>query len=200
MTRFAIFAAMKRASLLLALLLFGAVPLFAQSSEAGILVGGSRRFIDNGLRQGGVNWLDSSFSFSNSSVELFWATELEEDVFLKFKVGRIETQIAEAYRISGIDGKFRRDAEGEVQHVDALAEYRFSEPWGSTGLFGGLGLYRQSAEGLASTNNFGWSVGVTSDFPIARHYGVVVEGAYHWTNGDFSARYMTVSGGLRIGF
>src|SRR6185503_1434870 len=108
MTRFAIFAAMKRASLLLALLLFSAVPLFAQSSEFGVIVGGSRRFIDNGLRDDGVSWLDSSFSFSNSSVELYWALPLDEDAYIKFKAGRIETQIAEAYSVPGVDENFRR--------------------------------------------------------------------------------------------
>src|ERR1051325_2395729 len=133
MTRFAIFAAMKRASLLLALVIGGPVPLFAQSSnEFGIIAGGSRRFIDNGLRQGGVNWLDSSFSFSNSSVELYWAMRMEEAVSLRLQAGRIETQIAEAYTLPGVNGTFRRDAEGEVQHADAIVEYRFQDPYGST--------------------------------------------------------------------
>jgi hypothetical protein len=201
MTRFAIVAAMKRASLLLALTLFSALPLLAQSShEFGILVGGSRRFIDNGLREGNVNWLDSSFSFSNGAIDLYWAQQIESDVYVKFNVGRIETQIAEAYTIPGIEGKFRRDAEGEVQHADAIVEYRFSEPYGSTSLFGGLGFYRQSADGLATTNNFGWNVGVNGDFPLTKRYGVVVQGAYYWTNGDFRPRYMTVSGGLRVSF
>jgi len=200
MTRFAIFAAMKRASLLLALLLFSAVPLFAQSSEFGVIVGGSRRFIDNGLREDGVSWLDSSFSFSNSSVELYWALPLDEDAYIKFKAGRIETQIAEAYSVPGVDENFRRDAEGEVQHVDAVAEYRFQEPYGSTSIFGGLGLYRQSADGLATKNNFGWSVEANADFPLTRHYGIVLETAYHWTRGDFRPRYLTIGGGLRFAF
>jgi hypothetical protein len=200
MTRFAIFAAMKRSFLLLGLLIAAAVPLYAQSNEAGIIVGGSRRFVENGLREGGVNWLDSSFSFSNSAVELYWGMEMDESVWFKVKAGRIETQIAEAYKLSGVTGNFRRDGEGEVQHADAVIEYRFSEPYGSTGIFAGLGLYRQSGDGVASTNNFGWSTGVTADFPLSRRYGVVVQGEYHWTNGDFRPRYMTVGGGLRIAF
>ena len=201
MTRFAIVAAMKRASLLLALTLCSALPLLAQPShEFGVLVGGSRRFIDNGLREGGVNWLDSSFSFSNNAVDLYWAQEIDSQVYVKFNVGRIETQIAEAYRIGGVDGNFRRDAEGEVQHIDAVAEYRFSEPYGTTGIFGGLGFFRQSGEGLETTNNFGYIAGVNADFPLTKRYGVLVQGAYYWTRGDFRARYMTVSGGLRVSF
>jgi hypothetical protein len=197
MIRFAIFAAMKRASLLIALMVFGAVPLFAQSNEMGIIVGGSRRFVDIGQKETGVEWLDSKFNFSNSSVELFWGMQMDEDMWFKLKLGRIETQIAEGY---GAGGKFRRDAEGEVQHIDALVEYRFSEPYGSTSIFGGVGLYRQSADGLASANNFGLTAGVNGDFPITRRYGFVLEGAYHFTNGDFRPRYMTVGGGLRLSF
>ena len=33
----------------------------------------------------------------------------------------------------------------QVEHVDALIDYRFSEAFGSTGLFAGVGLYRQRA-------------------------------------------------------
>jgi len=200
MNRSDIFAAMKRASMLFALLLFSAVPLFAQSSEFGVIVGGSRRLVHNGLREGSVQWIDSSFSFSNSSVELFWGMKFEEDVYFKLKAGRIQTQIAEAYTLNGVPGTFRRDAEGEVQHADAVVEYRFSEPYGSTGIFGGVGFYRQSGEGLQSTNNFGWNIGASSDFPLTRNYGIVLEAAYHVTNADFRPRYMTVGGGLRISF
>ena len=125
---------------------------------------------------------------------------MDEDVFLKLKAGRIETQVAEAYSVAGEDGTFRRDAEGEVQHADAVIEYRFAEPYGKTAIFGGVGLYRQSGDGIASSNNFGWSAGINTDFPLSRRYGVILEAAYHWTNAEFHPRYLTVGGGLRIGF
>lgn len=203
MTRFAIFAPMKRASMLLALMLFGALPLFAQSTEFGVIVGGGRRFVgtgDEAKREPGVEWLDSSYSFSNSSVELYWAMRMDEEVYLKLKAGRLETQVAEAYSVAGQDGIFRRDAEGEVQHADAVIEYRFREPYGTTGIFGGLGLYRQSGDGIESTNNFGWSAGVNSDFPISRRYGIVLEASYHWSQAEFHPRYLTLGGGVRISF
>jgi len=203
MTRFAIFAPMKRASMLLALMLFGALPLFAQSTEFGVIVGGGRRFVgtgDEAKREDGVKWLDSSYSFSNSSVELFWAMRMDDAVFLKLKAGRLETEVAEAYKVKDQEGIYRRDAEGEVQHADAVIEYRFTEPYGTTAIFGGVGLYRQSGDGIASTNNFGWSAGVNSDFPLSRRYGIVVEASYHWSQADFHPRYLTLGGGIRIGF
>jgi len=186
--------------MLLALMIFSALPLFAQSTEFGVIAGASRRFVDNGQREDGVDWLDSNFSFSHSSVELYWGMSMDEDLYFKLKAGRIETEVAEAYSVPGTAGTFRRDAEGEVQHADAVVEYRFSEPYGTTGIFGGVGLYRQSGDGIAATNNFGWTAGVMSDFPLSRRYGVVLEAAYHWTNADFRPRYLTVGGGLRVSF
>ncbi len=200
MNRFAIVAAMKRALFLLALTLLGALPVLAQSTEFGVTVGGSRRFVDNGLREGGVEWIDSNFSFSSSAVDLYWGMRFEDGVWFKLKAGRIETAVAEAYELSGVDGTFRRDSEGEIQHAGGVIEYRFDEPYGSTGVFGGLALYRHSAEDFETKNSFGWNVGVNTIFPINRRYGVVVEGAYHWSRGDFRPRHLTVGAGLRVAF
>lgn len=200
MNRFAIVAAMKRAAFLLALTLFGALPVLAQSTEFGVVVGGSRRFVDNGLREGGVEWIDSNFSFSNSAVDLYWGMRFDQNVYFKLKAGRIETAVAEAYTLPGIEGTFRRDSEGEIQHAGGAIEYRWDEAYGSTGIFGGLALYRHSGEDIEATNSFGWNAGVNGVFPINRRYGVVVEAAYHWSRGDFRPRHLTVGAGLRVGF
>jgi hypothetical protein len=191
---------MKRPALLLALMLVSALPAFSQSSDFGVIVGGSRRFVDNAPREDDSLLLDSNFAFSNSVVDLYWAMAMGEDTRFKIKAGRIESEIADAYTVEGDDTVFRRDVEGEVQHIDALIEYRFTEPYGATGLFAGVGLYRQSGEGIESKQNFGWSAGLNADFPLSRRYGVVLEGTYHWTRGDFRPRYVTLGGGLRISF
>lgn len=198
-----IVAAMRRALFLAALVLMAAVPMFAQSSEIGVLVGGSRRFVDQGDAEPNRGFLDDDFSFSNSAVDLYWATELEEDTRLKLKIGRIEGPVAlEIEDPNEPDNPFRRDVEGEVQHASAVIEYRFDEPYGHTSLFGGLGFYRQSSDDAEtdSENNWGLQFGVNADFPITRRYGVIVEGTYHWTRGSFSPRYVTLTGGLRIAF
>ena len=200
MNRFAIVAAMKRASFLLALTLLGALPLSAQSTEFGVIVGGSRRFVDNGQREGGVEWIDSDFSFNNSAVDLYWGMKYGDDTIFKLRAGRIETAVAEAYEIEGVDGTFRRDSEGEIQHIGGEVEYRFDEPYGYTGVFGGIALYRHSGENSDATNSFGWNAGVNSIFPINRRYGVIVEAAYHWSRGDFRPRHLTVGAGLRVAF
>ena len=211
-------AAMKRAILLSALMLTAAVPAFAQSTEFGILVGASRRFINRGLGEPIPNtdplqrraFLDNELSLRNNAIDLYWTIEMEEDTRLKFKVGRIETPVAAAIRNPNFNKDnpqenepefFRRDVEGEVQHASAVVEYRFDEPWGATALFGGLGLYRQSGEGdVESESDWGYQAGVNADFPITRRYGAIVEATYHWSRGPFEPRYFTLTGGLRVAF
>ncbi|HUP63504.1 MAG TPA: outer membrane beta-barrel protein [Thermoanaerobaculia bacterium] len=195
---------MRRAPLFLALmLLFSAFPAFAQQTEFGVIVGGSRRFIDKDALPGPDprdNILSSEFSFSNTSVDLYWGISLDEDTTLKLKAGSIETEVAEGFRTDPNGDLLRNDVEGEVQHLDASVEYRFSEAYGKTGLFGGVGLYRLSGEGIKSTQSFGWHIGINADFPMTRRYGFVVESAYHWTRAAHRPGYLTVGGGLRIAF
>ena len=200
-----IVAPMKRAPLFLALLLvFSAFPVLAQSTEFGVIVGGSRRFIDKDKADAGPaprnNILDSEFSFANTSVDLFWGVSVDEDTMLKLKVGSIETEVAEGFRTDPDGDLLRNDVEGEVQHLDASVEYRFSEAYGKTAIFGGVGLYRLSGEGIKSTQSFGWHFGINADFPVTRRYGVVVESAYHWTRAAHEPTYLTLGGGLRISF
>lgn len=205
--------AMKR-TLLLVVLAVSAMPVFAQVSgnEFGVIVGGSRRFVDGGTARSitgdaETDWIESNFSFSNSSIELYWSIPIEPDLNLKFKGGRIESEIAVPYFADdpvtpAPDSKrFRRDVEdGEIHHLESVIEYEFDEPFGSSGLFAGLGMYRLTAPGEESRQTWGITAGVNSDFPLTRRYGVVLEAAYHWTKAEFNPRYMTIGGGLRVSF
>lgn len=203
---------MKRTLFLLALIIVGAVPVIAQeSNEFGVIIGGSRRFIDSAKADSITgdaesDWIESNFSFSNNSIELYWSMPIEPDLNLKFKGGRLETEIAIPHlgpdpAKPGEMKVFRRDvADGEVHHLESVIEYEFDEPFGSSGLFAGLGYYRMSASGEESRSTWGVNAGVNADFPITRRYGVVIEGSYHWTRSEFNPRYMTVGGGLRVSF
>lgn len=192
--------AMKRTSILLALIVLGALPAAAQTTEFGVMAGGSMRFVDGAPREEDVEFADSNFSLKNSVFEMYWAMQLEPEVYLKVKGGRIETQVAVPYEVEGQDKLFRRDEEGEVQHAEINVEYRFSEPYGRTGLFAGVGFYHQSAPDSDSSTNYGVNGGVNLDFPLSRRYGIILEGTYHWTNSRFQSRYMTATGGLRVSF
>jgi len=193
---------MKRTSILLALIVLSALPALAQTMEFGVMVGGSRRFVDGAPKEDGVEFDDSTFSLSNNTFDLYWATQLEPELYVKIKGGRIQGPVAIAYEVPGQDELFRKDVEGEVQHLEANVEYRFSEPFGTTGLFAGVGFYRQTAddEDSDSSTNYGVNGGVNADFPLSRRYGIVLEGTYHWTNSHFQSRFMTVAAGVRVSF
>lgn len=183
-----------------ALLVATALPMFAQHMEVGALVGGSRRFASGGVAEAGTEFDDSTFSFSNTTFDLYWAFQVEPDTFVKIKAGRIEGPVAMRYEIPGLDADFREDVEGQVQHIETNIEYRFSEPFGSTALFAGIGLYRVSADGYDTDSNYGFNAGVNADFPLSRRYGIVLEGTYHWTRAEFEQRFLTFGGGLRVSF
>ncbi len=183
-----------RKTLLTAFLALSALPATAQVSEFGILIGGSKRLVSHTDVRQGIGVKDN-FTFGNSVKEIFYSIVLDEESRFKIKVGQITAP--GAFRVDGARGDVNK---ANVDHADALIDYHFSEPFGSTGLFAGLGLYRQTASGQQEETNYGFSGGVNGDFPLSRRYGVVVEGTYHWVNYHYRPRYLTLTGGLRISF
>jgi len=178
---------MKKAALLLVLMTF-AVPLFAQNSQIGVLIGGSKRFFATKDNVQSDNW-----KLSNSVREIWYGFSLEPDTMLKVKVGEITAPIGDA-RAETPDVK-----KGRIEHLDLLVDYRFSEPFGTTGLFAGAGLYKQRSGGTPNEGtDYGFSAGVNGDFPLSRRYGVIIEGTYHWVNYSYKPRFLTLTGGLRI--
>jgi hypothetical protein len=170
-----------------------AVPCFAQSTEFGFIFGGSRRFIRERDRSPDVNYDLSGFEFSNSSIDVYYGVEVDPGTMFILKAGRIEGPVA--YR-----SPEPADVEGELQHVEGVVQYSFSEAFGSTGLFAGVGLYRQEAPDFPNETSWGLSAGVNADFPLSRRYGVILDATYHWTHMDVRQRFLTVGAGLRIAF
>ena len=87
-----------------------------------------------------------------------------------------------------------------MQHVEAIVEYRFSEPSARPASSPASASTASPRPTTSRRTNYGVNAGVNADFPISRRYGVVLEGTYHWTELDFQPRYMTVGGGLRVSF
>lgn len=193
---------MKKTAFLIAFLVISATSAAAQSTEFGVIFGGSKRVTESDTPASGTELLSEGFTFSNSSVDLYYAFELDPNTYFKVRVGRIEGPIGfREVEVRGVqEVAVRRDVEGEVQHVEGLVEYRFDEAFGSTGLYAGIGAYRHEAPGFSSATDYGFAVGVNGDFPINRRYGVIVDASYHYTKHDFSPRYLTIGAGLRIAF
>ena len=190
---------MKRIAFLLAISILCAMSLAAQTTEFGIIFGGSKRIVEREAPAPGEQLTDKGFSLSNSSVDLYYAVQLDPGAYFKLRVGRINGPVA--FRTQFGQGAFvRADREGEVQHAEGIIEYRFSEPFGSTGIFAGVGVYRTVADDFDSTTDYGFPVGITADFPLSRRYGVILDATYHFTKADFDPRYFTLGAGLRIGF
>ena len=196
-----IFAPMKKAAFLLLLLAVPALPSFAQTtfSEFGITFGGTRRTATNDELPANTPSVDNGFSLQNSSVEIYYGVELEPGSMFKLKAGRMDVPVS--FREGPKGAEFQDvHADGRVENVSGVVEYRFSEAFGSTSLFGGVGLYRTSADGADSSTNYGFSGGINADFPLSRRYGIKVEGTYHWVSHEYRPRYITLGAGLRIAF
>lgn len=196
-----ILPAMKRAVLAAAVALI-ALPLAAQSSplsnqmsQFGILFGGSKRMNDLPGDQGNSNIKD--FSFGNSVKEIFIGTRLEPDTMFRIKAGEIDVPVLVD---DGTGTGNLTKVKGKIDHVDAVVDYRFSESWGSSGFFGGIGMYRATTKGLADDTNAGLTLGVNADLPLSTRYGIVVEGTYHYLHLTPRQRFLTATGGLRISF
>lgn len=179
--------AMKKASLLLVLVTL-TVPAFAQNSQVGILLGGSKRFFATKDNVQSDNW-----KLSNSVREIWYGYSLEPDTMIKIKAGEITALLGDA------NAETPDVKKGRIEHLDVAIDYRFSEPFGTTGLFAGAGLYKQKSGGSPDEGtDYGFSVGANGDFPLSRRYGIIIEGTYHWVNYSYKPRFLTISGGLRI--
>jgi hypothetical protein len=198
-TGFSILPAMKRA-VLAAVVVLLALPLAAQTaplagsmSQFGILFGGSKRMNDIPGSQGRSDVKD--FAFGNSVKEIFIGTRLEPDTMFKIKAGEINVPVL----VADGSGGFNK-VKGKIDHVDALIDYRFSESFGSSGIFGGVGMYRATAPGVADDTNAGLSLGINADLPLSTRYGIIVEATYHYLHTQVRQRFLTATGGLRISF
>jgi len=179
---------MKKAALLLGIAIISAVPAFAQNSQIGILVGGSKRFFATKDNVQSDNW-----KLSNSVREIWYGYSLEPDTMLKIKAGEITAPLGDA------DADPPDVKKGRIEHLTVAIDYRFSETFGTTGLFAGAGLYKQRSGGSPDEGtDYGFSVGANGDFPLSRRYGVIIEGTYHWVNYSYKPRFLTITGGLRI--
>lgn len=191
-----IVAAMKKTAFFLGFLLLTAVPSFAQYQQFGVLLGGSKRLYSSGDENKNPNLPGDNFKFSNSVKEAWYGVQLEPDTMFKIKVGEIEGPMGAVVAPAAGPAPVK----GKLQHVDGIIDYSFSEAYGHTGLFAGVGLYRTSGSGVASDTDYGFSGGVNGDFPITRRFGFIAEAAYHWVNLSYRPRFVTLSGGLRISF
>jgi hypothetical protein len=183
---------MKKTLILLAFLLVAALPAVAQNNEVGILIGGAKAMK---TAAGGKS------DFQHGFEEISYGISLDQGTIFKIKLGRMDAKtVFVSKNAAGDQVVDLVDSKGQVEYADAVVEYRFSEAFGSTGLFAGTGLYRQSG-GNRQESDYGFVAGVNGLFPISRSLGITAEGAYHWAHFySPKPRYGTVGVGIRLAF
>ena len=183
---------MKKTLILLSFLLLAALPAFAQNNEVDLLVGGAKAMK---TAAGGKS------DFQHGFEEISYGIEMDQGTWFKVKLGRMDAKTA--FVSKDTDGNQvvdAVDANGQVEYADVVVEYRFSEPFGSTGLFAGTGLYRQSGANRQESD-YGFVGGVNGNFPITRSLGITAEAAYHWAHFySPKPRYASLGVGLRFSF
>lgn len=215
--RLLIVPAMMKKALALVLFTLVATPLLAQTTELGFSFGGGSRRTTSADQNADTHQTDSFSPLAKTDLwklddtvkEAYIAIQLEPGTRFKIKAGQMDTTTVffdkdKAKRDGGDTGKSnfdnaRRHFDGKLEHIDGIIDYRFSEPYGSTGLFAGVGMYRQTGGGFSETN-VGAQAGVNADFPLSPRYGIVLEATYHFVRFDIDARYITGTAGLRISF
>jgi hypothetical protein len=185
---------MKKTLILLGLSLVAALPVFAQHNEIDLLVGGAKAMK---TAAGGKS------DFQHGFEEISYGVSLEQDTIFKIKLGRMNAKTAFVTKDVNGDSVVAPgdvDPKGQIEYADAVIEYRFSEPFGSTGLFAGTGLYRQSGSNRQESD-YGFVGGVNGLFPITRSVGISAEASYHWVHFyNPKPRYATIGVGLRFAF
>jgi hypothetical protein len=174
------------------ILTLAALPAAAQTSEFGFLLGGVNARLSTDDRDAGLK--GGSWKFGASVKEIYYSVQLEPGTRFRIKAGAADTTTSFVIKDVG-----RRAFDGRLEHVEGVLDYRFAEAFGSTGIFAGIGLYRQKG-GNNEETDYGASLGVNADFPLSPRYGVVVEGTYHYTRFETRPAYLTATVGLRIKF
>jgi hypothetical protein len=197
-----IVAAMKKSACFLLFLLVAAPALAQTGQQFGLLLGGSKRLYSGRDKDKFPDLPNDKFRLNSGAREVFYAVQLEPTTLFKIQAGWWDTAVG----VVQADPE-KKPRNGNLEHVDGIVDYRFTEPFGTTGLFGGIGLYRWHAPAaqigetdIPTETNYGYVLGVNGEFPMTRRYAFMVEGAYHWINMSSPVRYVTLMGGVRMGF
>lgn len=183
---------MKKTLILLGFLLVAALPAVAQNNEVGLLIGGSKA-----MKTAAAGKSD----FQRGFEEISYGMSIDQGTIFKIKLGRMDAKTVFVSRNAAGDQIVDVvDVDGQVEYADAVIEYRFSEPFGYTGLFAGTGLYRQSG-GNRQESDYGFVAGLNGLFPVSRSLGISAEAAYHWAHFySPKPRYATLGVGIRLAF
>lgn len=128
--------------------------------------------------------------YSNPAGEVYFSVQTERHTYVSIRVGRLELQPDEG---AGL-------LDSTLTYVAATGGYRFAESFYDSGVFLGLGGYRQEGDFLAEEDAFGFLAGVDGDFRLADRLSLVGQVTGHFVDLEGAQLYLTVEAGLAFHF
>jgi opacity protein-like surface antigen len=143
---------------------------------------------------GGSFDADPGNNTAHPSYQLGFSVVTEPQTMVGFRVGRIDF---------GSD-QLGNLVDAGLDYFTVAGEYRFDEELYDSGIYLGVGAYRLSGTrltgGSGDESGLGVVVGVTGEFTINRHFGVLLEFSGHYANLDQAQFYAMAHGGLAFHF
>lgn len=129
---------------------------------------------------GGSIDADPGDDLGNPSLQVNFAIITEPKTHLVFRLGRVDLDIDEGFGI--LDN-------AELTYLTAAGEYRYYQSFYQSGIYLGLGAYRLEGTDFFTLRDeeetaIGAVLGLTGEFEINRHLGVLVEVSGHWADLD----------------
>ena len=134
---------------------------------------------------------------SQRSLEFQANLVTEPRTLLALRLGRIEFDDADQL------GAFHAP---ELEYATISGEYRFYKNWYDSGVFLGLGGYRLSGNARdfggqsREETAVGLTAGVTGEFEITQHFGLLGEISGHYVDLDENNVFATAMGGISVRF
>ncbi|HZF10045.1 MAG TPA: hypothetical protein VFE33_14745 [Thermoanaerobaculia bacterium] len=144
---------------------------------------------------GGSSDVDSGQDFGNHGFQINLGLETEPRTQLDLHLGRLSLDHK---------GAFGSLTGASLSYVNIGGEYRYDETYYQSGVYLALGAYRlygEQANGRDRTQTaIGAALGLTGEFPINRHVGILVELAGHYALLDEAKVFGTAHAGVTFHF
>jgi hypothetical protein len=112
-----------------------------------------------------------------------------------FRLGRVDLDVPGGF--AGLTG-------ADLEYVNVAGEYRYSHSFYESGIYAGLGAYRLTGQRLLGGSSDqtapGAVLGLTGEFGLSRHFGLLLELSGHWANLDAAQTYLFAHLGIAYHF
>ncbi|HTQ81508.1 MAG TPA: hypothetical protein VMM92_16030 [Thermoanaerobaculia bacterium] len=144
---------------------------------------------------GGSYDVDPGSSYGNHGFQINLGLVTEPKTVLGLRVGRLSLNDKPT---------FGSLTNADLTFADIAGEYRFDETYYQSGVYLGLGAYRLRGkrDGLFEREQtaVGGVLGLTGEFPLNSHFGIILDLAGHYTPLDEAKIFVTGNAGVAFHF